>query len=147
MLKLKLIDKVVPSEVKLLAKWRKKVQPIWHETFKVTNKGTAIWLEKILKNPDIKLYFVVKDGKIIGHVGYHIIDGEFYIDNIIRGTGKSDGSMTNAILKIMKLNKNKFTYLLTGQDMLSAISFYEKIGFEKETTIGVHLRMRLSNLR
>lgn len=136
---LKLIDKIIPSEVKLLAKWRKQIQPIWHETFKVTYKGTAKWLQGVIDNPNKKLYFVVKGEKYIGHVGYHIIDGEFYIDNIVRGEGESDGSMTKAIQELIKDQKEVF--LLVYPDLKKAIDFYTKIGFKHHSMVGKYLKM------
>ena len=126
-MKIKLITKVVPSEVKLLAKWRRKVQPLWHETFKVTIKGTSKWLQEVIDNPDKSLFFVEKDGKLIGHVGFNIMDGDFYIDNIIRGEGKSDGFMSKAVKKLISLNYCKKIYLLVYPDNVHAIEFYKKI--------------------
>ena len=145
MLNLKLIEKVILSEVKLLAKWRRKVQSLWHETFKVTTKGTADWLQKVIDNPDKHLYFVKKDGVPIGHVGFNVIDGDFHIDNIIRGEGKSDGSMTKAVKKLINYNYIKTAYTLVFPDNKNAIKFYEKIGFIPHRMKGKYLQMKYEN--
>jgi hypothetical protein len=143
MLSLKLIRIVNHKEVKLLAKWRRKVQPVWHETFKITIKGTEKWLKKVINSPTKSLYFVVKDGKLIGHVGYDYIDGQYYIDNVIRGEGKSDGSMTKAVKMI--IDPFEPTYLLVLPDMTDAIRFYKKIGFSPHMLIGKYLKMKYEN--
>ena len=142
MLSLKFINKVVPEEVKLLAKWRKKVQPIWHETFKITLNGTAKWLQGVIDSYDKGLYFVIKDKKKIGHVGFHFIDGEYYVDNVIRGVGKSDGSMTKAVKQIINQNFNRITYVLLFPDNKKAVKFYKKIGFIPYKMSGKYLKMK-----
>ena len=135
MLSLKLVDNNITSdEIKLLAKWRKKVQPLWEETFEVTYEGTKKWIAGIIANPKKMLFFVVKDGKLIGHVGYDEIRDDYcYIGNVIRGEGKSDGSMTYAVKLLInmatKFNvKNIFLSALSSNE--KAIKFYEDIGFK-----------------
>lgn len=133
MISLKLVDKVIPSEVKLLAKWRKNVQPIWHETFRVTYSGTKKWTQNLIKSKDKMLFFIVNDNKLIGHIGFDEIGlGYCYIGNVIRGEGKSDGSMTHAMKMLIRITTkmNKDCYVRVLPFNKKAMRFYKKIGFK-----------------
>jgi RimJ/RimL family protein N-acetyltransferase len=144
MLSLKLIQKdITPSEIKLLAKWRKKVQPIWHETFRITYRETRKWIIKIIDNPKKMLFFIVKNNELIGHVGYDEIgEGYCYIGNVIRGEGRSDGSMTQAVRTLIKIASGKSIYLKVLPDNKDAIKFYKKLGF-KLFSKGIYLVMKI----
>lgn len=131
---LKLIDKTITfEEIKLLARWRKKVQPLWGETFKVTYKGTERWVHKLVNNPNKMLFFVIKNNKLIGHVGYDFIGSDFcQIGNVIRGEGRSDGSMTKAVKMLIEMAykmKKKRIELSVLANNERAIKFYTRIGF------------------
>jgi len=130
-MELKLIThEITPAEIRLLAKWRKRVQPLWGETFKVTYQGTKKWIHRIVDNPDKMLFFVIKNGKPIGHVGFDSIEPCF-VGNIIRGRGRSDGSMTEAIHTLAAIGRKfgKNIYLKTSTSNINATRFYKKIGF------------------
>ena len=145
---LKLIDEnITPEEIRLLGKWRKKVQPAWGETFKITFKGTEKWIHGIIDNPTKMLFFVMVKDKPIGHVGFDStgVDlDECFIGNIIRGKGKSDGSMIEAIKTLITIGK-KFGHnvcLKTQKNNIRAIQFYKKIGFRVYERINNDLIMK-----
>ena len=133
---LKLIDNsITPEEIQLLAKWRKKVQKEWGETFRVTFNGTEKWIHTIIDNPEKMLFFVCVKEKPIGHVGFDKIEDNYcYIGNVIRGRGKSDGSMTKAIQTLIAISykfRHGFIYLTTRRKNKKGIEFYKKIGFRR----------------
>ncbi len=147
MLTYKPIDSgITPKEIRLLAKWRKSVQQVWRETFKVTYKGTKIWINKIINDPKKLYFFVIKNDEYIGQLGFDKIGGnDCYIGMVIRGEGKSDGSMTAAMKFMITLSKKfgtKNIYLLIHPDMSHAIQFYEKIGFRFNRKVKEYSRMK-----
>lgn len=145
MISLKLVDEVIPNEVRLLAKWRKKVQPIWHETFKVTYEGTKKWTENLIKDKERMLFFIIKNNKFIGHIGFDEIGTGFvYIGNVIRGEGRKDGSMTTAMKILLSLSKKmgKDCYVKVLHFNKNAIRFYKKIGFRQSGKEGELLIMK-----
>jgi len=144
MLSLKLIeDDITEDEIKLLVKWRKKVQPLWRETFEITHEGTKKWIKGIINNPKKMLFFIVKDGELIGHVGFDTIGKDSnYIGNVIRGEGESDGSMTKAINILIKMSYQKDILLEVSSYLDKAIYFYKKIGFKENHSTIKYLVMK-----
>lgn len=135
MISLKLIDNTVTDyEIRLLAKWRKKVQPLWQETFKVTYQGTKKWINDINDNKKRRLFFIISDGDYIGHVGFEKKSRNLiYIDNVIRGEGESGGEMSQAVLILVELARFLYIeniYVKVLKHLAYAIRFYEKLGFK-----------------
>ncbi len=135
-----------PKEIRLLVKWRKNVQSVWRETFKVTFKGTQEWVKRITSDPKKLLFFIIKNDEYIGQIGFDEIGkNHCYIGMVIRGEGRSDGSMTEAMDFLIFLSKKfdkKNVYLLIHPDMAHAIKFYEKVGFKFEKKIKEYSRMK-----
>lgn len=145
MISLKLIDGVIPSEVKLLAKWRRQVQSIWHETFKVTYSGTKKWTLNLIKDKKRMLFFVVKNNEFIGHIGFDRIGGNFvYIGNVVRGRGRKDGSMSAAMKFLISLSQKmgKDCYVRVLNFNKNAIRFYKRLGFKVSKNLGKNLKMK-----
>lgn len=131
---LKLIDKnITNKEIDLLVKWRKKVQPLWHEDFKVTYKSMQKWVKGIVNSKGRMLFFVLKDNKIIGQCGFDEANTkDCYIDAVIRGEGKSDGTMTQVVKTFITIASKfgKKIKLKVVFDNIHAIKFYKKLGFK-----------------
>ncbi len=143
MISLKLIDNsLTRQEIELLMKWRKKVQPIWNETFNVTFKGTKKWITGINNNTKRRLFFIISDGSYIGHVGFEKKSrSSIYIDNVIRGEGRRNGEMSKAevsLITIARFLYFKNIYVKTLESNVNAINFYTKLGFKKYKKIRVN---------
>lgn len=125
--------------IKLLAKWRKKYQSWFQAQFKVTTKGTKIWLEKkVIETPDRLLFLIDINNNFIGHMGFFRFNFKNYtceIDNVVRGKPGYPGIIQNSLKYLMKWGrKNLFIedYTLeTTSDNQRAIRLYAKLGFSE----------------
>lgn len=129
------------DEIALLAKWRKENSFAFPSIFRVTKKGTKIWLEnQLLKNSTRILFFIESAEikfKLIGHIGLYSFDfqaGTCEIDNVVRGEKKyMKGIMTFALKTLLKWTykklKPKQIYLRVFADNIHAVEFYRKCGF------------------
>lgn len=121
-----------------LAKWRRKYQIWFPGQFKVTLKGTKVWLDKlVISNPDRILFMIEDDSKNqYGHLGfyrYSAQDKSCELDNVIRGSAQIPGLMTTACRKLTtwgfaNLGIKKL-YLTVFADNEKAIGLYERCGF------------------
>lgn len=131
---LKIIDNNITSkEIDLLIKWRKNVQYLWHETFKITKKSMKKWVIEIINSKGRMLFFVLKNNKIIGQCGFDEANTkDCYIDAVIRGEGKSDGTMAQVVKTFIIIAKKfgKVIKLKVVFDNEHAIKFYKKLGFK-----------------
>lgn len=143
---LRLITSPTIKEIRLLMKWRKNVQPLWKETFKVTFYSTFLWISKIINNPNRMLFFVMKGKTPIGQIGFDYIGlKQVYIGSVIRGSGKPDGSMSHAVqdlISIAQKNRKFDIFLKVLPSNAHAIEFYKKIGFKKINTVENYLVMQ-----
>ena len=129
--------------VKLLARWRKKHEFWFQSQFKVTDKGTKIWLQKkVIDTPDRILFLIKADGKYIGHVGFfrfNFKDLTCEIDNVVRGELHYPGIIGNALEHLMAWGKKKLflnSYTLeTTSDNQRAIKLYTRLGFVEDKRI------------
>lgn len=123
--------------VRLLAKWRKKHQSWFQAQFKVTTKGTKIWLEKkVIDTPDRLLFLINIDDDFIGHMGFFRFDFKNFnceIDNVIRGKPGYPGIIQNSLKYLMKWGKKNLdikNYTLeTTSDNQKALSLYVRLSF------------------
>ena len=123
--------------IRLLAKWRKKHQSWFQAQFKVTVKGTKIWLEKkVIETPDRLLFLIDINNNFIGHIGFFRFNFKNYnceIDNVVRGEPGHPGIIQNGLKYLMEWGKKNLfikNYILeTTSDNQRAISLYTKLGF------------------
>ena len=124
---------------RLLAKWRKKHQSWFQAQFKVTTKGTKIWLEKkVIETPDRLLFLINIGNDFIGHMGFFRFNFKNYsceIDNVVRGEPGYPGIVQNGLKYLMKWGKKNLfikNYTLeTTSDNQKAINLYSKLGFSE----------------
>ena len=140
-MKLERILKPNDEDIMLLTKWRRKVHILWKDNFYATFKGTKAWVKQLNRRGDA-LYFVIVKGKKIGQIGFQNIDekhANISIGFVIRGQGKSDGSMTNAVYYLLGYAYGcgfKHIYLSVLKSNILAQRFYKKIGFNKYKSEG-----------
>ena len=95
--------------VRLLSKWRKKHQFWFQAQFKVTIKGTKIWLEKkVIETPDRLLFLININNNFIGHAGFFRFNLKNYIceiDNVVRGEPGYPGIIETSLKYLMKWGK------------------------------------------
>lgn len=123
--------------VSLLAKWRKKHQSWFQAQFKVTIKGSRIWLEKkVIEMPDRLLFLININNNFIGHFGFFRFNFNNFIcdiDNVVRGESGYPGIIQNGLEYLMKWGKKNLfikNYILeTTSDNQRAIGLYNKLGF------------------
>src|SRR3989344_89985 len=133
-----------PSEIKLLAKWRK-AKANWFPTiFRVTQEGTRRWAQQqLLENP-LRISFMIEDllGQPIGHLGLNNIDfttRSYELDNVLRGNPAIPGIMTAAVGAFRQwvathLNLTD-THLRVFKDNKRAVALYRRCGFKKVKTV------------
>ena len=77
-------------------------------------------------------YYAMEDDEIIGLITYRIADNEMEIlslDSLHEGKGIGTALLKKAILKAIEIGCTKIT-LITTNDNLSALRFYQKRGFD-----------------
>ena len=125
--------------IRSLAHWRKKHQSWFQAQFKVTIKGTRIWLEKkVIETPDRILFLISVDNNLIGHFGFFRFNFKNHsceIDNVVRGEPGYPGIIQNGLKYLMKWGKKNLfikNYTLeTTSDNERAIRLYSKLGFKE----------------
>ncbi len=128
-------------EISLLSKWRKENSFAFPSQFKVTLKGTKIWLEKqFIYNPSRILFFIedtAKKPKLVGHLGLYSFDFQACtceVDNVVRGEKNyMKGIMTLALKALLKWTCNelkpKQIFLRVFSDNDRAVNYYKRCGF------------------
>lgn len=92
-------------------------------------------LKSELKNKFARFYVALSGDEVAGYIGAHNILGEVYITNVavfsaFRRMGVG-GKLVNTLLNEMKKENAEFVTLEVRKSNHSAISLYEKYGFEK----------------
>lgn len=130
------IHKPTPSEIKLLARWRRKNTHWFRDTKPITFKGTQIWWQSVQDNP-LRILFWVQNrkGNKIGHMGLNRFKGKSCeLDNVIRGRKESPGLIGLAIKSLISWTFKSLPvekiYLQTNYDNKHAIKFYENCNFK-----------------
>lgn len=135
------INHLTDDNIEKLSQWREKAQQWFPSQFKITNKGTERWAQRLISNSPDRILFWVKNskGQLIGHVGlfrFNYRNSFCEIDNIIRGVENTDkGIMLKSIDCMIDWAKSTFNlkdfYLRVVSDNQRAISLYERIGFDE----------------
>ncbi len=97
------------------------------------------WSEDGLKseadNKFARFFVAFLDGKIAGYIGSHNVLGEVYITNVAvfpefrrKGVGRA---LIEFLVNEMKAENANFVTLEVRKSNMSAVSLYEKCGFEK----------------
>ncbi len=125
--------------IKKFANWREKHSMSFPTQFKVTEEGTATWLEKGVLNVEDRILFLVVNpqGYPVGHLGFANCLNEarlMEVDNVVRGIeNTSPGIMRAAMEKIIDWAEEYFApeeiILRVFNDNLHAIEFYKDLGF------------------
>lgn len=114
------------ESIKLLKDWRKKNQFAYVGNYKVTHKSIKKWLkESVLDNPDRFLFWVIVDGRKIGHIGVkNIRKNSIEVDNVARGVEGHKGAMSNALKQIVNMYSGYRIWLRVLPNNFHAIAFY-----------------------
>lgn len=140
---LRLISKDIlknDSEIKVLAKWRKKNQKWFPSQFNVTYKGTKKWAQEQLFEKEDRILFFVETArkKPLGHMGLFRFDwkkNSCQIDNVVRGEATNPGIMTTALKTLINWSFTqlhlKSLKLITFANNSRAIALYERCGFRQ----------------
>ncbi len=127
--------------VQILTRWRKKAQPFFPSTFRVTNERTKKWLQSELINKNDRILFLIylQDRKTpLGHVGLYRFEWDSYscqIDNVIKGINRKEtkGIMTMAIHELGEWALNhlgvRTLTLYVFEDNEKAVNLYTRCGF------------------
>lgn len=126
--------------IRLLANWRKRHESWFQAIFKVTIRGTAVWLkEKVIETPDRLLFMIKVNNQYLGHIGlfrFNFAKASCEIDNIVRGKALYPGIMTEAIKTMMiwgRENLGLAGYTLqAASDNQKALNLYQRLGFIEE---------------
>jgi len=136
--------------IRLLSRWRDAASWYFPSQFKVTNRGTSIWLRKALLEKEDRVLFLIKDlkGAPLGHMGLFTFDFEgksCEIDNVIRGEKGVPGLMTFALYALINWTFENISiqklYLKVFKDNIRAISLYERCGFIPKKNIPLYKRV------
>lgn len=128
------------EEIKKLAEWRKKYEKWFPAQFKVTVRGTKVWLKERLLDAQDRFLFMIEtpSSRPIGHLGFFRFDFKnraCEIDNVIRGESDYPGIMTHSLNILINFAKNilgvKDLYLEVFSDNKKAIALYERCGFKE----------------
>ena len=128
----------------LMSKWRVENPTISAGMFKVTEERTISWLDSLVLQVDDRIIFMIEsyDGVYLGHLGFTNYDesrNTIDLDSVLRGVkGMYPGLMSLSVLALMawgfeKLNIDNIE-LEVLSDNITAIKFYENIGFETSKT-------------
>lgn len=92
-------------------------------------------LKSELNNNFARFFVALLDGKIVGYIGSHNVLGEVYITNVAvfpnfrrNGVGKA---LVEHLINQMKKENAEFVTLEVRESNSTAISLYEKSGFQK----------------
>jgi hypothetical protein len=90
--------------VRRLARWRSAAMNGLTTRFRVTRRGTAAWLERVLRTPDRIVFLVWCRGRTVGQVGLANFDygaSQCYVDGIIRGDPRAPKGVMRAAIETM----------------------------------------------
>lgn len=123
----------------LLSSWRKENPTISTGIFDITDERTKRWLDKyVLKNEDRIIFMIENEQKeSFGHIGltnFNLNDSSVELDSVLRGVkGVFPGLMSISVKKLIDFSLNylkfKTVFLSVFSDNLSAVDFYNNLGF------------------
>lgn len=134
------------SLIHLLSKWRKQNEHFFPTQFRVSDRNTKEWLDKLVLQKKDRLLFIIKEHKskkIIGHLGLYrtrLNPLSIEIDNVVRGVSTGpDGLMTQSLLTLMEWAHTQFKFeaffLQTFADNARSLSLYKRCGFSVVKTV------------
>lgn len=133
--------------IRLLARWRSRANYWFPSQFKVTQKGTRIWLkDQLLDKKDRILFLAYRENDPLpfAHVGLYRFDYQkklCEIDNVIRGRTlpKTKGVMAQIVNEISYWSFLVFDLKKVELEVVSenekAVRMYERAGFHEEKRI------------
>jgi len=132
-----------PDLMELLGRWRKENEAYYLSQFPISTERTTKWfIDKLVEVPDRMLFIIEISGKYIGHVGlfrFNFDKRTCEIDNILRGEKDFPGIMGCAVRGMTDWGRRNLKLrgytLKVLSDNLSAIRFYQKLGYEEVSRI------------
>lgn len=133
-----------PSEIELLANWRKTHEQWFPAQFKVTIEGTKKWFLDQVINTEDRILFMLETlkGLPIGHMGlfrFSSSDSSIEVDNVLRGKSLLPGVMTSSLITLtgwaFKTLGIKILYLRVFHDNIKAVKLYKRCGFKEHKKI------------
>jgi len=129
--------------MELLGRWRKENEAWYLSQFPVSIRRTTRWfVDKLIEVPDRMLFIIKISGKYVGHVGLFGFDFDkrtCEIDNILRGEKDFPGIMGCAVRGMMDWGgrnlKLRGYSLKVLSDILRAVRFYQKLGYQETSRI------------
>ena len=125
---LQLIDKQITYEdMALLVKWRKANELSYKEQPEITMSSMVEWLENHVFNKNRLLFWVIINGKKIGHMGlFHFEKDSCELDGVLRGEPDYPGAigkdLDTLISMALKLKPKLYLRILTTN--FHAYNFY-----------------------
>jgi perosamine synthetase len=138
---------ICPNYIHSVCLWRMRNPIGFANTFQGTLQKTEHWFDKILLPREDRILFFVYTlkGIPIGHLGLSRFNFEgcsCEIDNVVRGRKEEKGLMALSTQTLITWGKEKLSlkdiYLRVLSDNIHAITFYEKLGFEKQRNIPLY---------
>lgn len=128
------------QSLKKLKDWRLKNRFAYVGKYKITEASIKKWLKKyVLESDDRILYWVVVDGKYIGHIGLTNIKlNSAELCDVSRGVDGYPGAMHEAMQLLIGPYKKISLRVLA--DNHHAITFYERNGFHLVGKSGPYLK-------
>lgn len=123
----------------LLSSWRKENPTISTGIFDITDERTKRWLDKYVLNNEDRIIFMIENEykESFGHIGltnFNLNDYSVELDSVLRGVkGVFPGLMSLSVKKLIDFSLNylkfKTVFLSVFSDNLSAVDFYNNLGF------------------
>ena len=128
-----------PHLPELLSRWRRENPTISTGNLEITVERTIKWLNDLVIDRKDRLIFIITDLKLepLGHIGYSNLDEateSIELDSVLRGVKNVlPGLMKHCTIKLIdwgyaNLGVKDIT-LSVYSDNLSAVKFYEQLGF------------------
>lgn len=119
--------------------WRNAQTGGFFSEFVATEERTRLWLRTAIEDNPTRIMFLVENhqGFALGHLGlrYDSIEGNFEVENILRGKQIGKGCMTTALSALCAWTFRTFpvteVFLRSFADNTRALAMYKRCSFEE----------------